>query len=679
MSKEKIVLSKSDWTRTVLSDTAPAEVPVIVSNDGFYSNLISMSRPDALNIIIESFFKPSTKKRYSKPYNYKITKDRDSFRRLSLPHPRAQLEVADFYKAYHSLISHYSQLGPFSIRRPKRLASYYYSAGKNEDAFLLKAQDIMAEGADKTAKHAASMFAYSGYRKLYRFFSSPTYSTLERKFRHLSSLDVNKCFDSIYTHSIAWALKSKPEAKVTTTASTFGGAFDRLMQTMNYNETNGIIIGPEVSRIFSEVIFNRIDVDIERSLSELKLRNGVDYAILRYVDNIYVFYNAEDSYRNILSAIIIALDTYKLSLNQAKTEKVTRPFFTQKSLAISEAESIISSYFDVFIDKLDASDGTLYFARPLSFGEASLKNFSVSLRKACFSSSLGYESIAGFLLAALRRRVQRVTMSAKQMEAYFDSGGTLPEIDNLADYRASLSRFLSRSLDMCMHTYTLAPSVAGSLDVATMIILSAHALKECDRDLFVQTRERLQMWVSRLFESFEMRTLAENSHANPVEVQNILCALRPFDFDGRYFQELIDKSAAHSASYFSTVVSIFVLGADKSNEASIVKLLKDAELKILSDIDLGSSSESAHLFLDLLSCPFIPTSKRRGFFRSVTSAYNKFLQTSGGGGGLSIPSMTNSEVEQLVGYMERNPWFVDWREINLLRFIERKRLKAGYE
>lgn len=679
MSKKKVVLKKNDWTRAILSDTSPAEIPIVVSNEGFYSNVTASSRPDALNTIIDAFIRPSAKKRPSVPYNYKITKDRDTFRRLSLPHPRAQLEVAEFYKRNHSLISHYAQLGPFSIRRPKSLASHYYVAGKNEDVFAIRAQDIMAEGADSTARHVASMFSYAGYRRLYRFFSSPTFSSLERKFRHMASLDVNKCFDSIYTHSIAWALKSKPEAKLTTTASTFGGSFDRQMQTMNHNETNGIIIGPEVSRIFAELIFNRIDIEIERCLSEAELENGADYGIFRYVDNIYVFYNSEDAYRKIFSAIINSLDFYKLSLNEAKAEHISRPFFTRKSLAISGAEEIVASYFDVFIAEEGKGSGTVYFAKPIALRDASLKSFAVALRKACFSSSLGYESISGFLLASLRRRVQRVTMSTKLIEDRLARGEEFPVFDNVTDFRASLSQYLSRSLDMCMHVYTLSPSVAGSLDVATMIILAADVLKKCDVDLFVQTRERLQMWVSRLFEGFEMRTLAEKSHATPVEIQNILCALRPFEFDGKYFREQIDKSAAGNNSYFGIVVSIFVLGADDQNALLIERLLKAAENKILSDVDIGSSSETAHLFFDLLSCPFIKVASRRKLFRNVASGYNRLRQSRPVIGGQSIPSMTNSEIDQLVVYMQNNPWFVDWGEINLLRLIERKRLKAGYE
>lgn len=109
-------------------------------------------------------------------------------------------------------------------------------------------------------------------------------------------------------------------------------------------------------------------------------------------------------------------------------------------------------------------------------------------------------------------------MSAKQIGAHFARGGVLPEIDNLAGFRAPLIQHLSRSLDMRMHTYTPSPSVAGSLDVATIIILLGDALMECDSDPFVQRQEGLQMWVARLFEIFEMRILAYNSYANQIGV-----------------------------------------------------------------------------------------------------------------------------------------------------------------
>ena len=48
------------------------------------------------------------------------------------------------------------------------------------------------------------------------------------------------------------------------------------MQEMNYNETNGIVIGPEFSRIFAEVILQQIDTSVERELLKLGYIHKVD-------------------------------------------------------------------------------------------------------------------------------------------------------------------------------------------------------------------------------------------------------------------------------------------------------------------------------------------------------------------------------------------------------------------
>ncbi|MCG6406808.1 RNA-directed DNA polymerase, partial [Vibrio fluvialis] len=115
---------------------------------------------------------------------------------------------------------------------------------------------------------------------------------LERKFNHFWSIDISKFFDSIYTHSISWALKSKEFAKESREKNDFSSFFDKLMQRSNYNETNGIVIGNEVSRIFAEIIMQAIDLDLEYELeNNFELKHGKDYSIRRYVDDFFIFGN----------------------------------------------------------------------------------------------------------------------------------------------------------------------------------------------------------------------------------------------------------------------------------------------------------------------------------------------------------------------------------------------------
>lgn len=125
MNKSKgMLIQKDDWSRVLLSETTPAEIPVLISNDGFYLNMKSKDFPAPLSVLTKAFLTPSKRKQFSIPFNYRITKDESSLRRLSLPHPRSQLEVVNFYEKYHPLIAHYCSRGNFSIRRPHQVASY---------------------------------------------------------------------------------------------------------------------------------------------------------------------------------------------------------------------------------------------------------------------------------------------------------------------------------------------------------------------------------------------------------------------------------------------------------------------------------------------------------------------------------------------------------------------------
>jgi len=55
---------------------------------------------------------------------------------------------------------------------------------------------------------------------------------------------------------------------------------------MNYNETNGIVIVPEFSRIFSEVVLQYIDKTVEANLAKNhKIYRNKNYECYRYVDD----------------------------------------------------------------------------------------------------------------------------------------------------------------------------------------------------------------------------------------------------------------------------------------------------------------------------------------------------------------------------------------------------------
>ena len=74
------------------------------------------------------------------------------------------------------------------------------------------------------------------------------------------------------------------------------------MQHTNYNETNGIVVGPEISRIFAEIILQAVDLAILRQLKDKGYTLGRDYEIRRYVDDSYVYTNSRKVLDDIYNA-----------------------------------------------------------------------------------------------------------------------------------------------------------------------------------------------------------------------------------------------------------------------------------------------------------------------------------------------------------------------------------------
>ncbi|TOB35951.1 DNA-binding protein, partial [Vibrio parahaemolyticus] len=232
---------------------------------------------------------------------------------ISIMHPAAQLKVCEFYEEYGELIEYYCTKSKYSLRHPYRKTTKFY--GKRQQGSKV-CDGVEAESEERIV--SSSYFKYKTYPFLYRFFESYEYHRLEKKFHSMLQVDVSKCFPSIYTHSIGWAVKSKRLAKSKAKGS-FDGEFDNLMQLTNYRETNGILIGPEVSRIFSEIILQKIDLNLIEKMHDSGYTISKDYEFRRYVDDYFIFYRSDDVKNSIIKNLEHCLLDYKMYLNEAKT------------------------------------------------------------------------------------------------------------------------------------------------------------------------------------------------------------------------------------------------------------------------------------------------------------------------------------------------------------------------
>lgn len=169
----------------------------------------------------------------------------------------------------------------------------------------------------------------------------------------ITSLDINRFYGSIYTHSIPWAALGKESAKAAhangSLAGTWSDTLDRLARNCNQRQTIGIAIGPDTSRIVSELLLTRIDRELIAAGSGL-----VSSQIFHNIDDYQIgalnISGAEDAQ----SVFVRTIARYELRLNDHKTSIDSglefAPLNFQRRFDTLRAQSganLIEHFFDI--------------------------------------------------------------------------------------------------------------------------------------------------------------------------------------------------------------------------------------------------------------------------------------------------------------------------------------------
>ena len=283
------------------------------------------------------------------PYQFNIAHKANKNRTLSIIHPYNQWQVVEFYDKYKYSMLYLCNQSKFSIRKPRKIAQYFYYRDRLH-------KKLLGHDGDKVElffneyENLKTYFSYEKYSNIYKFYEDYRYQRAEKKFKYLVKFDLQSCFDSIYTHTISWATAGgadKVKVLPGYRGSWVGDAFDNLMQSVNARETNGVVIGPEFSRIFAEIILQYIDRNVEQELWEEKLCQKSNYECYRYVDDYFLFYNDEKDRRLFMESITKRLKEFKLQISPSKTEEFERPFITKVTIAKQRIEHVFSDIFSI--------------------------------------------------------------------------------------------------------------------------------------------------------------------------------------------------------------------------------------------------------------------------------------------------------------------------------------------
>ncbi|WP_127141862.1 antiviral reverse transcriptase Drt3b [Flagellimonas marinaquae] len=660
----RVRVKKFDKSRILLTEVLPYEVPIPFSNLGLY-RYAKRPKSEIVPGFIDELFKLSTQNaRYLLPYNYRIIKKLDAYRTLSIMHPKVQLKFIEFYNKYDSLILSLCAKSKISIRYPHKIASHFYV--KNSQIIKKKIKDSGVEVEklpyESEVAFSSSYFTYKDYDFLYKFYDSYKFHRLEKKFKKLLRFDVSKCFPSIYTHSIAWAVKGKEFAKKNTGTSSFENKFDKLMQLANYNETNGIIIGPETSRIFAEIILQRIEQNVIKTIKQdHNLRIDKDYTVKRYVDDYFVFTNDFEKANLIKKEFIKELEYYKLSVNDSKTEEIDVPFITGITIARIELERLLDDFFGSFIEEYQEEDEEgkpqkkikfIRLNKPFNLSNRIIRDVKSIIKK----NNVDYEDVTGITISILRNRLVQVLDNDFILKQ--DSG-----------YLTGLVNPLLITLDILFFLISMDCRPRVTVLFTQIVVLINRFLKSSKIE-----SEDSRLISKKVFDGIrDTLNILNRDSKTHLEALNLLVALVNLNKiypipKTKFIEEIFNQyQKLEDLDYFQIIILLYFI-EDDSKCNNFKKQLVSASLNKTENItEIDGKSEQVLLFFDFIACPYIEINDKNELIKIFYSSYYK-----------SAPS--TQMIGRIRNYVSKYYWFIDWNtdDINLEYVLKKKEYNPPY-
>lgn len=638
-------LNKSFAYRSLLTDTLPYEVPVIFSNDRFHASL-SAPPVGPLEPIMAKLLEQGG--RYTVPYNYTIAKDNKRKRTLSIVHPLAQRAMSEFYELHSGgMLSHCAR-GRFSLRKPVALASPFTKEVVGEhDRAKSGIPQLLAEAGEADMSHMTSYFAYGKYNLLGKFIASREYIRLEIRYAMMRQIDISKCFYNIYTHSVTWAVKSKEFGKDQRDTYSFEGAFDKLMQKCNYNETNGIVVGPEFSRIFAEIIFQDIDERVESELNSSGLRSGLEYDIRRYVDDYFVFSSNEIILDRVESCLRTHLERYKLYVNEKKVTTHLRPFVSALTLARDEVAAKLSEVSSSLAEMKPGVE-----IAELNRKSKALRSRLSTIRLAVARHDVQFANISGWLMSRLKRLIRR---AIKAIPEHTDTAAKEP-LGDVAVSALETALYIC-SIDLRVRTtYSLC-------QIALLFEQSQEIFSSEQNDLISHL---ISDHVSGLIR-YRMITQGDDfGMSDDIELCNLLICGAHFVGTDFLTSAVIEESferilASQRITYFMYITLAFCMrkAPDLYGE-KLGAIHAMARARVLAPrVSIDRDTEEYLLAVDYMTSPEVTPSDKQSFFQSLFGQKNP------------VSFSTLGKIGDHFG-------FADWSGVTVEHQLRKKELRPVY-
>jgi hypothetical protein len=140
---------------------------------------------------------------------------------------------------------------------------------------------------------------------------------LALKYEYVLFTDISDCYGSIYTHTIPWAIHTKPVAKSQRRdINLIGNSIDKHLRDMAFSQTNGIPQGSDLMDFIAEMVLGYADMELSEKIMQDNIK---DYEIIRYRDDYRIFSNNPQSAEHIAKLLTEILIELGMRLNAQKT------------------------------------------------------------------------------------------------------------------------------------------------------------------------------------------------------------------------------------------------------------------------------------------------------------------------------------------------------------------------
>lgn len=621
------------------------------------------------------------------PYQFNIAHKTNKNRTLSIIHPYNQWQVVEFYEQYKYSILYLCNQSSYSIRKPHKIAQYFYYRDRLH-------RKLSGHESDKVElffneyENLKTYFSYEKYANIYKFYEDYRYQRAEKKFKYLVKFDLQSCFDSIYTHTISWATAGgadKVKVLPGYHGSWVGDAFDNLMQSVNARETNGIVIGPEFSRIFAEIILQYIDQKVEQELLEKNLRQKSTYECYRYVDDYFLFYNDEKDRNLFMESLTKWLKEFKLQINPSKTEEFERPFITKVTIAKQRIENLLSNIFSIPLweeiesnssteNDEDTEDGDLVKDSEILNRKFNIylpaNDVNAQIKLIIKECGIEYRDIANYLLEKMSQRLDaflnRYEIGFNKYERLMSNEDV--NKDEVATHaqraQRKLTSYLVSLVDVTFFVFNSNRQVNTTLKLqkimnSIIIYTKRHGDFKVSPEVRFQTISK-DIIFKKIQDEIALVLATTDSHRNTLHESLYLLILakelgRAYLLAPEIIKSFIEKSELQY-NLFACIILLYYYANHKCYDKQ-KSLLKDEILKkyrLVAESERKRNSELTILTADMMTCPF------------VDDAYKQSL--------LTLIGITETQDQQTIMRFAKKQKFIftRWTMFNLNKELQAK-------